>query len=227
MSAYTAYGEPKVRSMAIRETPVYRVGQAADYCNNTELLASLVGGRYQIEIAERLLSHFGNVQRLANAPVDEIAGIYGIGKQTATRLKAAFALGRRALNPVSGQMFINSPSEAYEVLNPYLSNREQEYLYVVPLTIKNGVIDVIELYHGNLNSAIVRTSEVFRVAIPRNSMTIVIGHCHPSGDPTPSPDDIALTRNIKSAGKLLDIELVDHIIIANSRWVSLKEKGYM
>ena len=102
---------------------------------------------------------------------------------------------------------------------------EQEHLRVILLDIRNRVLEVVDVYRGSVNSSQVRVGEVFRAAIRRNAPALIVVHNHPSGDPTPSPDDVAVTRAMVQAGKLLDVELLDHIVIGQGRWVSLKERG--
>jgi DNA repair protein RadC len=106
-----------------------------------------------------------------------------------------------------------------------MSALEQEVLRVILLDSRNRVMDVVELYRGSLNSSQVRVGELFRPAIRRNAAALIVVHNHPSGDPTPSPDDVAITRAIVQAGKLLDIEVLDHLVIGRGRFVSLKERG--
>jgi DNA repair protein RadC len=120
---------------------------------------------------------------------------------------------------------IHSPADAAALVQYEMSALEQEYLKVMLLDSRNQVLDIVEVYHGSLNSSQVRVGELFKVAIRRNSAAVIILHNHPSGDPTPSPDDIALTRAIVQAGKLLDIEVLDHLVIGRGRFVSLKERG--
>jgi len=98
-------------------------------------------------------------------------------------------------------------------------------MVVMPLDTRNRMLDVIEIYHGSLNSSMVRVGELFKPALQRNAASILIAHNHPSTDPTPSPEDVSVTRAIVQAGKLLDVTVVDHLVIGLSRWVSLKEKG--
>ncbi|HMN61263.1 MAG TPA: DNA repair protein RadC, partial [Anaerolinea sp.] len=175
--------------------------------------------------AERLISQFGTMQKIAQAHVSEIARVDGIGNQTALRIKAALALGRKLLQPEDDRPVIHSPSDAAQILMPLLAHREQEYLVVVALDTRNRVLDVVEVYHGSLNSSMVRVGELFKPALQRNAAGVVIAHNHPSTDPTPSPEDVSVTRAIVQAGKLLDISVLDHLVIGLSRWVSLKEKG--
>lgn len=222
----STYDLPRLKRLPLREQPAYRVAAHADTCNLTELLAALIGGAQQIEIAEALILAFGDLTRLQHAHVSEIAKVKGIGQPTAVRLKAALALARKALqddNP--DRPSINSPADAAALVQYEMSLLEQEYLRELLLDTRNRLIDLVEIYHGSLNSSQVRVAELFRPAIQRNAASILIVHNHPSHDPTPSPDDVAVTRAIVQAGKLLDIPVIDHLIIGGGRYISLKERG--
>jgi DNA repair protein RadC len=201
------------------------VAKDSDACSLAELLAVIVGGSSQIEHAEQLLARFGTMQKIAQAHVSEIARVEGIGNQSALRIKAALALGRKLLQPEDERTTIHSPSDAAQILMPLLAHREQEYLVTVILDTRNRVLDVTEVYHGSLNASMVRVGEVFKPALQRNAAAIIVSHNHPSTDPTPSPEDVSVTRAIVQAGKLLDITVLDHMVVGLSKWVSLKEKG--
>lgn len=224
-TAPTPYTTPKLKALPIREKPAYRVATGAETCNLAELLAVIIGGSEQIETAERLLSRFGTLHKLAVAHVNEIASVKGVGAQTALRLKASLALGRKLLEPEDERPLVNSPSSAAAIFVPRMAYRQQEYLLVITCDTRHRVLEVTEVYHGSLNSAAVRIAEVFKPAIQQNGAAIVIAHNHPSGDPDPSPEDVAITRAIVQSGKLLDISVLDHLIIGNPNWISLKEKG--
>lgn len=221
------YPLPRLKRLPLREQPAYRVAQDSDSCNLIELLAALVGGPQQIEIAEELLASFGSVRKLHQAQIIEIAGIHGLGRQTAIRIKAALALAKRALLETEDERpTIHSPADAAALVQYEMSLLEQEYLKVLLLDTRNRVLHNSEIYHGSLNSSQVRVAELFKPAIQRMAAALIVLHNHPSGDPTPSPDDVTVTRAIVQAGKLLDIECLDHIIIGHSgRYVSLKERG--
>ncbi|MCL4559801.1 MAG: DNA repair protein RadC [Chloroflexi bacterium] len=219
------YAIPRLRLLPIREQPAFRVARDSDACSLAELLAVIIGGSTQIEAAEWLLSRFGSIRKIAQAHVDEISRVPGISNQTALRLKAALALGRKLLQPEDDRPVIHSPGDAAQILMPMLAHREQEYLMVMMLDTRNRMLDVSEVYHGSLNSSMVRVGEVFKPALQRNAASVLVAHNHPSSDPTPSPEDVTVTRAIVQAGKLLDVSVVDHIICGLSRWVSLKEKG--
>jgi DNA repair protein RadC len=120
---------------------------------------------------------------------------------------------------------ISSPADAANLIMPFISNLDHEELWVILLDTRNRVLRLVKLYQGSINSSQVRISEVFREAIIENAPAIILAHDHPSGDPTPSPDDLAVTRAVVQAGKLLDVDVLDHMVIAQGRWVSLKERG--
>jgi DNA repair protein RadC len=221
----TKYRPPtRLELLSVRERPDTRLSLDADTCSLTELLAVIVGGREQLEQAERLIAKFGTIRQLNQAHPNEIMQV--TGAHTALRIKAALALGRRLLQPEEERPAVHSPSDAAQILMPILVHRDQEYMVVMVLDTRNRVIATHEAYHGSLNSASVRVGELFKPAIEQNGAAIIVAHCHPSGDPAPSPEDVAITRSIVQAGKLLDINCLDHMIIGNGgRWVSLKEKG--
>jgi DNA repair protein RadC len=191
-----------------------------------ELLAAVVGGPHQVETAQALLARFGSLHGLARASAADLVSVLGIGPARATRLIAAAEISRRLLQPEEERRPIKSPADAAAILQPLLMHREQEYLYVILLDTRNRVMaEPIEVYHGSLNTSLIRVSEVFRDAVKVNAAAIVVGHNHPSQSPDPSPEDVAVTRAIVEAGKLLDVPLLDHLVIGNPRWVSLKERG--
>jgi len=216
---------PRLKHLPVREQPAFRVSKDSDACSLAELLAVIIGGSNQIESAERLLAQFGTIQKIVQAHVNEITKVPGISNLTALRLKAALALGRKLLQPEDERPCIHSPGDAAQILMPMLAHREQEYMVVMTLDTRSRMLDVIEIYHGSLNSSMVRVGELFKPALQQNAAAILIAHNHPSTDPTPSPEDVNVTRAIIQAGKLLDISVLDHLVIGLSQWVSLKEKG--
>ncbi len=216
---------PLVKTLALRDQPVYRVSTNPAACNTMELLAVIIGGPRQIELAASLLSHFdGDIHRIFSAYPEQLYRVNGIGKRLAARIKASLALGNMFNRPVKDRSIIQSPGDAYALLRE-MEVYEQERLRVILLDIHNRVLDVVEIYVGSVNTAQIRLAEVFRPAIQRNAPAIILGHCHPSGNPEPSPDDIAVTHAAITAGKLMEISIVDHLIIGRNCYVSLKEKG--
>ena len=120
---------------------------------------------------------------------------------------------------------IHSPKDAYDVLNCFMSVLDHEELWVINLDTRHRMMNLVKLYQGSVNSSQIRVAEIFRPAIADNAPSILLAHNHPSGDPTPSPDDVSVTHSIVEAGKLLDIEVLDHLVICPDKFVSLKERG--
>jgi DNA repair protein RadC len=221
-----SYKPTKLKTLPLRDQPAYRVVANANGCNLAELLAAVIGGSQQIETAEALLERFGgDIQRIYKANVAELARVHGVGQQTAVRLKAALSLALRLHEPSGERPAINSPADAAALVQYDMCLLEQEHLKVMLLDTRNRVLEIVEVYHGSVNSSQVRISEVFRPAIQRMAPAIIALHNHPSQDPTPSPDDVQVTRAMVQAGKLMDIEILDHLIIGGNRFVSLKERG--
>ena len=222
----TPYRLPKLKTLPLRDQPAYRVTSNAAACSLVELLAAVIGGAQQIEVAEGILARFGgDVQRIYKAHVAELASVRGVGQQTAVRIKAALAMGLKLHEPAGERPAINSPADAAALVQHEMSLLEQEYLKVMLLDTRNRVLEIVEVYHGNVSATQVRVGELFKPAVQRMAPAIIAIHNHPSGDPTPSPDDVAVTRAIVQAGKLLDIDVLDHLVIGGNRFVSLKERG--
>jgi DNA repair protein RadC len=209
-----------------RERLIYA---GAGALSTAELLAIIlrVGGRGEnvIRMAERLLSTFGGVAGLAQASFDELRATHGVGEAKAAQIKAALELGKRLLlaSPQE-RLQIRSPTDVANLLMMEMGLLEQEQLRVVLLDTKNYVLRVHTVYSGSLNTAVVRVGEVFREAIRANCAGVILAHNHPSGDPTPSPEDVRVTEAIVEAGALLDIRVLDHLIIGRNRFISLKER---
>ncbi len=198
--------------------------------SNAELLAILlrVGmpGENVITMATRLLKEFDGLSGLSKATFYELTTIRGLGPAKAAQVKAALELGRRLLLSSSdARPQISSPTDAANLLMLEMGSLEQEHLRTILLDTKNKVLTSPTVYIGNVNSSIIRVAEVFREAVKQNATSLIVAHNHPSGDPTPSPEDIQVTRSIVEAGILLGIEVLDHLIIGHQRFVSLKERG--
>lgn len=197
---------------------------------NAELLAILlrvgVPGENAVEVGQRLLNKFNGLRGLHRIPTKELVNQHGIGEAKAAQIKAAIELGRRlASQSPEERATINSPADAADLVQYEMSALEQEHLRVILLDRRNHVLEIVEVYKGSVNSSQVRVGEVFKDAIRTNASAVIIVHNHPSGDPTPSPDDVAVTRAIVQAGKLMDVDVLDHMVIGRGRWVSLKERG--
>ncbi len=179
-----------------------------------------------VSLASRLLATFRGLPGLARATYAELCAVRGVGAAKAAQIKAALALGRR-LNAISAEErpTVQSPQDVANLLQGEMGLLEQEHLRVLLLNTKNQLLGVPEIYQGNVSTAIVRPAEVFRPAVRDNCPAIIVVHNHPSGDPTPSQEDVRLTQELIQAGKLLDIELLDHLVLARRGFVSLKERG--
>ena len=212
-----------LQSLPLRERPAARLSYAGSGAvSQVELLALLIGGPEQLETAQAVVQRFG--ETLPHALLDELMAIPGIGLATAARIRAALELGRRWAYPASDKRpQISSPGDAADLLIPLIAHAEQECFAVLYLDTRNQVLDQDILYRGTLNTTSVRPAEVFRGAVRRNAAALLVGHNHPSGNPAPSPEDRALTRQLVQAGELLSLELVDHLIVSPSRWISLRQ----
>jgi DNA repair protein RadC len=181
-----------------------------------------------LELSTRALARHGGLAGVDRAAISELCRDHGVGPAKAVQIKAALELGRRlvSLDPAQ-RARIASPRDVYNLLRADMSGLEFEQLRVVLLNTKNQVLAAPELYRGSLNGTSVRLGELFREAVRQNVAHVVIVHNHPSGDPTPSAEDVRLTRDAVQAGRLLDIAVLDHVVIGagDGRFVSLKEQG--
>lgn len=221
----------RIADLPASDRPRERLAQLGPQAlSNAELLAILlrvgVSGENAVQVGQRLLQTFGGLGGLHRAAFDEVCAQHGIGKAKAAQIKAAIELGRRlTLESPEAHPSINSPADAAALVQYEMSGLEKEHMRVMLLDTRNRVQDIVEVTFGSLNSAHMRVGEIFTPAVRRNAAAVIVVHNHPSGDPTPSPDDVAVTRAIVQAGKLLDIEVLDHIVIGQGKFVSLKERG--
>lgn len=222
---------PTIKDLPSTERPRERLlNQGASALSTAELLAIILRTGVQdenvVRVSQRLLATFGNLAGLAQANSVELMAAKGLGPAKTAQLKAALELGRRLLvESPEERPQIRSPSDAANLLMSEMSLLEQEHLRVMLLDTKNRVLTTPTIYVGSLNTSMIRVCELFREAIRVNCASLIVVHNHPSGDPTPSPEDVAVTRQIAEAGRLLDVEVLDHLIIGRQRYVSLKERG--
>jgi DNA repair protein RadC len=198
--------------------------------NDNELLAILlrvgVKGVNVIELSQQLLTQYGGWYGLMRMDFVELTQVHGMGEAKAATLKAALEIGRRMTMLGDEERFqIKSPADAAKLMLVEMHHLDQEHLRTICLDTKNRVQRVKTIYVGSVNSAMIRVGEVFKESLKLNSTSIIVVHNHPSGDPTPSPEDVAVTRQIIDAGKLLDIEVLDHLVIGRGRYVSMRERG--
>ncbi|MDY6916407.1 MAG: DNA repair protein RadC [Chloroflexota bacterium] len=221
----------RLKELPICERPRERLRRAGpSSLSNSELLAIVIrtgsASENVLTLATKLLSRFGGLVGLSKASFGELCDEVGVGEAKAAQLKAALELGRRLVSTQSEERaVVRSPQDVANLLMPEMGFLDQEQLRVILLNTKNQVVGVSEVYRGNVSTSMIRSSEVLREAVRQNCPAVVVVHNHPSGDPTPSPEDTEVTRQIVAAGKTLDIEVLDHVIIGDQRYVSLKEKG--
>ena len=229
--AASAPYQPTILDLPPCERPRERLREhGARYLNNAELVAILlrsgVPGENAISVAMRMLAEFDGLAGLARAGYADLCQQRGLNHAKSSEIMAALELGRRiaSLAPEERAQ-ISCPQDAASLLIAEMGPLVQENLVVLLLNTRNQVVARRTIYIGTVNSSAVRPAEVLRPAIRENAPSIIVAHNHPSGDPTPSPEDISVTRDLVAAGKLMDIELLDHLVIGHGgRFTSLKEK---
>jgi DNA repair protein RadC len=183
-------------------------------------------GASAMDLANDALARLDGLHGLAVAAIPELETLPGVGPARAARLTAAFELGRRAVAEwPTGRWTIRSPRDLADRLVIQMGRLEREELRVVLLNARNVVLGVPTVYQGNVSTALVRIGELFRDAVRQHAAGIIVVHNHPSGDPSPSPDDLHLTAEAVAAGRLLDIDVLDHLIIGHDAFVSLRDRG--
>lgn len=221
----------KLKDLPINERPRERLLRyGAEKLSNSELIAIILGNGTSKEnilsISTRLLKISGGLNGLLNSDADELVKIDGIGKAKAVQLLALGELTKRFKSYKSGESYkILTPKDAASLIMDELKVFDKEHLYVIMLNTKNIVIKISDVSVGSLNSSIVHPREVYNEPIVKHAASIIICHNHPSGDPEPSSQDISITKRLKECGKIIGIELLDHIIIGDGIYISLKEKG--
>lgn len=213
----------RIREVPISERPRERLaahGPAA--LSASELLTVLWGSREPAEA----MAGAATLSELARADLVELRQVLGVGEARAAQLMAAFEIGRRsAAGSDTARWTIRAPRDVADRLLPEMARLEREELRVLLLNAKNGVVRQTTVYVGNVSAALVRVAELFRDAVRAHAAGLIVVHNHPSGDPEPSPDDLHLTAEAIAAGRLLDIPLLDHVILAADGFVSLRDRG--
>ncbi len=227
----SAEWHPTIKDLPPSDRPTERLLEnGATSLSTPELIAVILRtgteGRNVTRLAEDLLAKAGGLNGLLRAPISEIRTHRGIGKVKVAQLKAALEIGRRLRedHPEERRQ-VRSPADIADMLLLEMGPLEHEQFRVVLLDNKNRVVSVRKLYDGSVNTSIVRVAEVFRDAIRENCAALVVVHNHPSGDPAPSSEDVRVTKEIVQAGRLLQIDVLDHVILGRSRFESLKQRG--
>ena len=223
----------RVDSLPEEERPRERLLKGgAEGLSAQELLAILLGSGTQrmpvLNLAHSLLEQFGSLKKLSDATVEELMQVDGIGEAKAIQLKACFALGLRAYGAViNPKDKIRQPNEAYALIKDKMESAKQELLMVILQDVKSQLIHTQIVTMGTLNRTLVHPREVFYPAIRHKAASMIIAHNHPSGDPTPSKEDYAITDNLVEAGKMIGIPIVDHIVVGAQQYFSFREQGYI
>lgn len=220
-----------IKEMPSDERPQEKLKlRGAASLSNGELLALLLRtglpGETVVDIAQRLLATHGGLLGLSRVDYADLCKERGLGEVKAAKLKAAVELARRLqVERPDERARISSPEDIAALVSSEMAALDQEELRVVLLNTKNEVLKIVTVYRGSVNAAQIRVAEVFKEAIRQNAPALVILHNHPSGDPTPSGDDVAVTRELVQAGRLLDIAVLDHLVIGDGRHTSMRRKG--
>jgi DNA repair protein RadC len=221
-----------IRDLPISERPRERLQRlGSENLSAQELLAVILGrgiaGESVMMTVHRLLTKFDNIQGIADASIEELSCIRGIGLAKACQIKAAFELANRwdKSSPTKDRILIKTPEDAYRELKGKSRGEQKEHFWALLLDTRNRIIRSAEISVGSLDTSIVHPRELFKEAITASASSIIIAHNHPSGNPEASQDDIKLSKRLKAAGELVGIEIVDHIIIGDGHYISLKREG--
>ncbi|NVB81125.1 MAG: DNA repair protein RadC [Kofleriaceae bacterium] len=210
------------------ERPRERVWQrGVTNVGDEELLALVLGTGVRrhsvLEVAADLVRSVGGIAALSHASPRELSLVTGIGTARATRVAAAFELGRRAIATAQYREALARPEDVFRVVESQLAGLAQELFLVLGVDIRNGLLDVVEVARGSVNGVEVHPREVFRPLVRMAAAGGVLVHNHPSGDPTPSPEDVALTRRLRGVGELIGIPIIDHVVIGGGSYRSIAE----
>lgn len=218
--------------LSLRELRIKGYLRGMERMGDVDLLSLVLGnwGGYSGGMtAQRLFDRFGGLRDIEKTGVEELMGIMGIGRVAAIRLKASFELGRRCLISVKEKEIqrISSPADVAELMIPEMSSFDREHFRALLLNTRNGILKIVTVAVGSLNAALVHPREIFKEAVISSAAGIIVVHNHPTGDPEPSREDKDLTERFSRCGKLIGIELIDHVIIGGTDFVSMKERGFI
>ena len=224
---------PTIHDMPTDERPRERLKHyGAKALSTAELLAIILRtGTTRdnvIELAGKLLAKYSGLSGLMRADFNELCSEHGLGEAKASQLKAALEMGRRLGMLQNEEKYqIKSPADAANLVMPEMMYLDHEQVRILVLDTNNQVMENISRYQGTVNSSVLRAAEIYRAAVIRNCPAVIVCHNHPSGDPTPSPDDRSVTEQLVQAGRLLDIPVQDHVIIGRGRYISFAEAGLL
>lgn len=203
----------------------------AEALSSQELIALILGrgikGESVLVTAQRLLSAFGNVENISRASIEELSAIKGVGPAKAAQLKASFELAKRKEDNDGKQMSVKSHHDVIKLVRQRLKDKKKEHFLILCLDTRNNLIKISSISTGTLDTNLVHPREVFKEAIQSLSSSIILVHNHPSGSPEPSEADIDITKRIVETGKVVGIDVLDHIIVTENKSFSFKEKGLL
>ncbi len=220
-----------IQSLPVDERPRERLyKQGAEALSNSELLAIILGsgmkGKSVIQLSQELLAKFGGLEYLADATIEELCEVKGLGRAKAIQLRALVALaGRLSQKTQTVKVKIDHPQSAYHLVRDELENQKKEVFSIVMMDVKGYVINQQVVSIGTLSHSLIHPREVFYPAIRHKASSILLAHNHPSGDPTPSKEDISVTEKLVEVGKLMGIPVRDHLIVGRDRYISLRQEG--
>jgi DNA repair protein RadC len=222
---------PILKDLPLEERPRERLhAYGAQALTTAELIAILIrtgnAERSAVALGEFLLAEFGSIQGVATASLEQLAAVKGLGAAKAAQIKAAIEFGNRlTLFTEEGRPSISGPQDVSNLLMPDLRYQKKEHLKSLLLDTKNRVLAIKTVSVGDLSSSIVHPREVYKDAVIASAASIIVAHNHPSGDPTPSAEDVAVTKRLIQSGEIMGIDLLDHIVLGDGTFVSLKERG--
>ncbi len=221
-----------IHDLPISERPRERLQKfGVEALSAQEILALILGrgiaGESVMMTVQRLLSRFGNLKGIASASIEELSQVRGVGIAKASQIKAAFELANRleGYAETGKKPVVKTPDEVVSLVRGRLKGKKKEHFLALLLDTRNQLIKVSEISVGSLDTSIVHPREVFKEAISASAASVIFAHNHPSGDPEPSEDDIRLTKRLAEAGEVVGIDVLDHIIICDKGYLSLKGKG--
>jgi DNA repair protein RadC len=223
--------DPKIRDWPENERPRERLLKyGAESLSEAQLLAIIIrtGGERKgvLALAMELLDTFEGLKNIDSASVTALSSVKGLGKAKIAQLKAAFELGKRLMSePTANNPVFSSSHLVYSHFAPRFKNAKKETFFCALLDTKNRLVREVKVSEGTLTNSLVHPREAFREAIRESAASVIFVHNHPSGDPVPSKDDIAVTERLKATGDIVGITVLDHVIIGDGVYVSLKEKG--
>lgn len=219
-----------LHDLPAEERPRERLVQHGAHALSAQELLQLILGRgvrgESVAVtAQKLLTQFGSLQKLGESSIDELSSVKGIGLAKAAQLKAAFELSRRAQNQTAAYTSkeLTSPEQVFRLVKSKLQEYRKEHFFLISLNSRSNVINEISI--GTVNASLAHPREIFSEAIKTNATSVILSHNHPSGDPEPSEEDVAITKQLVEAGKILGIEVTDHVIVTKDDYYSFKEHG--